>query len=426
MIPKVSVIIPIYNVEKYLSRCLESVLRQNYSDIEVICVYEPSEDDSLNIIKRFSALDKRIRVLVNDNQKGPSFSRNRGIENAAGEYIYFLDSDDWIELEAISDMVECACANSAQIVTFSSITHYASEEDELTHESYDGIYEHEYPDIMSGSEAYDLFAQNREMYCPVWHYFFRKDFLLDNQLFFCEGALHEDVLYYSNILIYANRVAVMNKCLHHYFRRKNSITDINKESAYENTMSYLRMYDSFCENQIRDKKLETNAQNILIGTRNTLADAIWNYCNAIGSIDKLRMLKENAERSGLAIWFEEILARHDKIILTREGLDRIKSYKRIYIYGAGKISKKIIYRLVENGIRIDGILVTNISENKELWLDSLIDIKDFKYDDSGNLIIVGVGKELSKNVLSTVNKYVTQCKVMTPCYDQILWNTIFL
>ena len=91
----ISVIIPVYNVEKYLSRCIESVLNQTYRNLEIIIVDDGSTDDSLNICRRYEKKDKRIKVIHQDNG-GLSSARNKGLMNSTGEYISFVDSDDWL------------------------------------------------------------------------------------------------------------------------------------------------------------------------------------------------------------------------------------------------------------------------------------------------------------------------------------------
>ena len=112
--PKVSVIIPIYNQEKYLRECLETVLLQNLQEIEVICVNDGSTDESLSILKEYAKRDDRI-VVVSQENKGVSAARNVGIEIAKGEYISFIDSDDWVAPNFIEKLYETAVKNNADI-----------------------------------------------------------------------------------------------------------------------------------------------------------------------------------------------------------------------------------------------------------------------------------------------------------------------
>lgn len=101
---KVSIIIPVYGVEKYISQCLESVINQSYENIEIIVVNDGTKDNSMKIVEEY-LLDERIKIINKENG-GLASAKNRGIEEATGEYIYFLDSDDWIEVNTIEVLVE--------------------------------------------------------------------------------------------------------------------------------------------------------------------------------------------------------------------------------------------------------------------------------------------------------------------------------
>lgn len=120
-LPKVSVIVPVYNVEKYLSECLESLINQTLSDIEIICVNDGSTDDSRNVLERYAASDKRIAV-VNQTNKGLSAARNSGVKTARGRYLYFLDSDDFIDRNALEYLYQEAEKYRLDILYFDGVS----------------------------------------------------------------------------------------------------------------------------------------------------------------------------------------------------------------------------------------------------------------------------------------------------------------
>ena len=111
---KVSVIVPVYNVEQYLARCLDTVLAQTYENLEVICVNDGSTDNSLNILEHYARFDSRIKI-VNKENGGLGSARNAGIKEAEGKYILFLDSDDYIASFAVEHLVKNAEKNNADI-----------------------------------------------------------------------------------------------------------------------------------------------------------------------------------------------------------------------------------------------------------------------------------------------------------------------
>lgn len=117
--PKISIIIPVYNVEKYLEKCLDSVVNQTFKDFEVICINDGSTDNSLNILKRYAAKDSRFRIIDKENE-GVSKARNIGIETAQGDYIQFIDSDDWIEPNCLELVYEKISQTDSDMVIFSS------------------------------------------------------------------------------------------------------------------------------------------------------------------------------------------------------------------------------------------------------------------------------------------------------------------
>lgn len=115
--PKVSVIIPVYNVEQYLSRCLDSVISQNFNDMEIICINDGSKDASLRILEEYAGKDSRI-VIIDKKNAGVSAARNDGIAAAKGEYLAFLDGDDFWEADCLAKIYQEAEHNHSDIVIF--------------------------------------------------------------------------------------------------------------------------------------------------------------------------------------------------------------------------------------------------------------------------------------------------------------------
>lgn len=115
--PKISIIIPVYNTESYLRQCLDSVSNQTLKDIEIICMDDGSKDNSLDLLREYERNDKRFKVLIQENQ-GLGVARNKCLNEASGEYIMFLDSDDWLDLDACRTLYETAKNNELDILMF--------------------------------------------------------------------------------------------------------------------------------------------------------------------------------------------------------------------------------------------------------------------------------------------------------------------
>ena len=115
---KISIVVPVYNVEKYLSKCLESLISQTLADIEIICINDGSTDKSLEILENYASKDNRVKIINQENQ-GVSTARNNGLACANGEYVTFVDSDDWLESNSCEELYNKAIQTNSDIVLFS-------------------------------------------------------------------------------------------------------------------------------------------------------------------------------------------------------------------------------------------------------------------------------------------------------------------
>ena len=167
---KVSVIIPVYNVEKYLPACLDSVLSQTLREIEVICIDDASPDHSGEILDEYAALDQRVQVLHLQENFMQGYGRNRGIEMAKGKYIYFLDSDDMITATALEELYNLAEQDALDGIFFDSQVMYESEEMKRHGSSYICMRKGNYPDaVLPGDmRLYNsVIGQKPKCYCVV-------------------------------------------------------------------------------------------------------------------------------------------------------------------------------------------------------------------------------------------------------------------
>lgn len=114
---EVSIIVPVYNVESYLAKCLDSCINQNFTDMEIVCVNDGSNDSSVEILQAYSKFDSRIKI-INKKNGGLSSARNAGIAEACGKYIMFVDSDDWISSDAVGKLYKNAEDNNSDVVIF--------------------------------------------------------------------------------------------------------------------------------------------------------------------------------------------------------------------------------------------------------------------------------------------------------------------
>ena len=174
---KVTVIIPMHNGEKYISRCIESVLNQSYKDLEILIVDDNSNDSSYEIIKKYIAIHNCIQYITNDTTLGPAKTRNRGLKNTNSEYILFLDCDDWIDLNCIEKAInKFETDSNIDIVLWEIKTAYA-------YNKISSRYDYLYNNILTNTMALSLLShsfENEFFLSPLLGCKLFKKSLLDN------------------------------------------------------------------------------------------------------------------------------------------------------------------------------------------------------------------------------------------------------
>lgn len=215
----ISVIIPVYNVEKYLKECLDSVLNQTFDDIEVICVNDGSTDSSPEILKTYEN-DSRVKIITQEN-KGAGASRNVGLSEACGEYVYFMDSDDYLNLNAFQKLYDNYHDSSADFIIF-KLNNFFEDSGEILDDDY---YNMPLLKKSVGENPFDYddisdFAL-RLCVCPPGN-LFRREFIKDIR--FPQDLLFEDNVFFTKALFKAERIYFYDEYLYNRRRRSDSTT----------------------------------------------------------------------------------------------------------------------------------------------------------------------------------------------------------
>lgn len=293
--PNISIIIPVYNVEEYIEECIDSVINQTLTNIEIIIVNDGSTDNSLEVIKKYN--DNRIK-LINKVNGGLSSARNRGIIEAIGDYILFLDSDDFlvnndclkeafklVEKKEI-DMVEC----EYDLYKDGMVIEHG--------ERYSKIFKDKYINI---NEYIDKLINTN--FVPVCFKIFKRQVIINNNLNFKEGFLHEDEDFTPRVLLKVNNIAIYNKSFYGYRIREGSITRTNN---IKRTNDLLKIS---CD--------------------------LLNYYNQIPTTKNIKLLKERAINIILEkIYTEKIknLNKETKMLLIRNSTSTIHKISSIIIF----------------------------------------------------------------------------------------------
>lgn len=242
--PKVSVVIPVYNVEKYLVECIDSVINQTFKDIEIICVNDGSTDDSLAILEYYAKLDDRIKIITQEN-RGLGNARNVGMRHASGDYLIFIDSDDYISLDTIAKLYNNSLSNGSDIVIF-KIARFDNEGNvnyKLPGFDFDDFFEE--VDFNNFSFTYSdikKYVMN-ESFSACLKFYKKEIFDKQDDLIFPEGIAYEDVPFHIKIMLYANKISFVPEFLYYYRFNPNSI--INTSSNGDDIFIICDMVESF-------------------------------------------------------------------------------------------------------------------------------------------------------------------------------------
>jgi glycosyltransferase involved in cell wall biosynthesis len=227
MKPKVSIIVPIYNMEAYLDRCLQSLLRQTLTDIEIIAVDDGSTDASLALLRRYAGLDSRVRVLAKRNG-GVSAARNDGLRAAAGRYIGFVDPDDWVEPDMYERLYEAAVSGRIDITMCGYVrefgTHAKDKAFPLAHgTTYYGadVQRHMLRRLVGPTEEEAAQPENLDAWGTVWSKLYAAELIERNRLTFTDlnqiGS-NEDTLFNLHAFFHANSFQFLDRSYYHYWR----------------------------------------------------------------------------------------------------------------------------------------------------------------------------------------------------------------
>ncbi len=224
---QISIIIPIFNSEKYLKRCLDSLTNQTFKDIEIICINDGSTDNSLKILENYKNIDDRIKI-INQNNQGQSVARNVGIKVATGKYIAFVDADDWVDKDFFEKLYDAAEKNNCDIAVggiirlhkFNKKFHLKFDQEIITE------------DVNKKFEICDVPELSY-----VWNKIYKKEAFIKNNLKFEEGIFYEDVILTPEILYTLGKLIAVPGTYYYYWRSSNSTVTqrsnkANKDSIY--------------------------------------------------------------------------------------------------------------------------------------------------------------------------------------------------
>lgn len=358
---KISVIITIYNIEKYISECLDSVLNQDFTQMEVICVDDASTDNSYEILKEYEKKDKRIHVICNAVNQGQASSRNRGCRQARGEYLYIMDGDDLIKEGALRRMYETAKTENLHILTFSAESFPDNQQMESYSKKLKDLYirKHKYETCMSGAELFAELIGNGDVHGNVCLQFINRKFFEENQLYWIEGLRYSEDDPFT-MYMKAKRAKCIPDILYMRRVRENSmITSPKKlchlESAVIQFTHDLQVWQECDLPQKLNDKIEKHFLE--------LHNFINSLCGDFKDIPATMPMLENYPMAKYI--YNYFILKKPTICknLTKQVMQDLLTYKNVIVYGAGQMATITTKFLENNGICDYFIAVTEKKDN---------------------------------------------------------------
>lgn len=241
--PKISIILPIYNVEPYLKECLESIINQKLNDIEIICIDDCSTDNSFNILKEYELKDSKIRIFRQKENLGQGSARNLGILESKGEFITFVDPDDYISTEMYEKMYNQAISLNSDVV-MCGVQKFLEQTGEFCFYNpfkiFKNIYESKNVTLLSEKNLEKYEIKQLILISPdfSWNKIYRRDFILQNNIQFSNTRSYQDVIFVMSALLLAENISYIKEDFYTYRVRETSSLRNNKNilKAFEQTL----------------------------------------------------------------------------------------------------------------------------------------------------------------------------------------------
>ncbi len=404
---KVSVIVPVYNVERYIEECLDSLARQSLRECEFICVDDGSEDGSYRIIEAYAGRDKRFKLIRQEN-KGQAEARNVGIRAATGKYIAFLDSDDLLkEKDALDELYGVAEKAQVDFLTYDADCFYESDilRETDNRDSY-YIRKREYGVFPTGRELFCEMIKHNDFCDAVWVLFLRRDWILSNNLWFPVGLNPEDCIWCFLCYMCAGRVKHVQKSYYKYRIRNNSLT--TKKISFDDI--YGRIYT--VREILRFALMNTLSVSEERAICKFVDIILWHIKNKYLKLEisEAYRIRELSPLDRLLVSYMNYPLFNDSkfnfLIYMRGFKNVLQESSGIIIYGAGKMGKLVRRYMEKEGLGklLLGFAVSEVSLGKECAGEGIVrGIYDEAWPRDA-LTVVAVFSESSREEMAVMAK----------------------
>ncbi len=427
----ITIIIPIFNKEKYISRCLDSVINQTFKNIEILVINDGSTDNSLNIINRYKKKDNRFKVINQKNQ-GPSKARNVGIENASAEVLFFMDADDTIEEEALEDMYFKMIEDNSDIVH--SKIRYISKVFEVKEDKNLFVENSIFKEILSLNTSSSISAN-----------LYKKKLFIENNISFPIDMYYEDLATVYKVFYCAKKISISNKAYYNYFYSNlGSIVNTFSRKHISDLLLAIDLTKQFLEDKNILKKYQNNLYervvNVIIGFLSTVSEVknsqqerlvvfsmLWEQLSNYNLFNlpeyykftlvrqtlyflrdlKFYLISKSFKNVSLSVEylkkvFDSIISPLSELQCLLDYLDTNPKLNSLYVYGGGESFLKIEPYLKIRNIKVVGIIDKGFKDSKYFMKYKVITLEEvinLKYNVDILIASISFAKEITESIL---------------------------
>lgn len=396
---KISIVIPVYNTAKYLSRCIKSVVEQELKNYEIIIVDDCSTDDSYQMLKDLKNQFSHIKLFQNEKNMGCGFSKNVGLRHCTGKYMCFVDSDDWIKKGSLKKLLELAEETKCDAI------YYGEEfrkEGQIGDDNNDTVDELTIKRVYeNGIELFENMFDEKKVTVSASHYFIRRDAIGKN-ISFSENRINDDWIFSALFLCSIKKIIVLENDLYVYYQRTsgNITTQVKKFSIIRAWYDFALCIWNGIGNINEDTKRVRNKcfLHMMIEIHN---DFFLQKPN--GELEYNEIRDEINKEQEIKVLFEKSKYLSAYGHVCNNTIEEIKRAKNIYVYGAGQYGIDTYRVLYMNKIPIAGFIETRKGKNK-LSNVPVYSLKEFIEKNCESTVIIAVSKKYKSEIITLLEE----------------------